>query len=160
MSHRLFGAIPGPLEGSKEQNCADRDIVFNCYVVVPRQRLSMDVLAHQRQALGQTVVCTEDARFILMDQIAGKGAGGWAARKITDRPEALLIAGKLELRDSVAHSEFELVELIGKLSVAAVGRSLVAARGDRRKIQAGGADALAAVPVHHTLAAGPVHSDS
>src|ERR1700723_861974 len=160
MSHRLFGAIPGPLQESKEQNCADRDIVFNCDVVVPRQRLSMNVLAHQRKALGQTVVCTKDARFVLMDQIAGIGAGGWTARDITDRPEALLVAGKLELRDSVAHSEFQLLELIGKLSVAAVGRSLVSARRGRRKIQAGGADALAAVPVHHTLEAGHVHFDT
>src|ERR1700735_3231951 len=133
-----FKAIPGPHQYSEEQNSTDRDVVFNCYVVVPRQRLGMDVLAHQRQALGQTVVCAEDARFVFVDQIAGIGAGGWTARDITDRPEALLIAGKLELRDSVAHSEFQLFDLIGELSVAAVGRSLVAVRGGRQYVTAGG----------------------
>src|ERR1700677_1844201 len=45
----------------EEQNAADRDVVLDGFVPVPRLRFRVDEFTHQRQALRQTVVHPEDA---------------------------------------------------------------------------------------------------
>src|SRR5450432_2981935 len=96
---------------SKEQNASQRDIVLLDGAAVPGFGLGGDVFAHQRYALGEAVIHTDDSGLVALEQVVAGGC---------------FIRGELEVGDAVAEAEFQLVHFIGRLHVAAVGLAGVA----------------------------------
>src|SRR6266851_5649374 len=118
--------------GSEENDAADRVVLFSRRIAAPGLGLGIDVFADQGHTLRQAVVQPENARLVALEQQRIRVYLTW-----------IFIVGELQIGYAVAEADFELVELVGPLHVAAVGLALGAGRGRGQYVEAGGADAFA-----------------
>src|SRR5512135_1917446 len=100
--------VPYTRTTSKENNAAEYVGVLVRVVAVERLRLGVGVFTEQRDALGQAVVDAEHTGLVRLDQIA------------VVRAQCLFVGGQFQPRLAIARSEFDLVELVGLLRIAAV----------------------------------------
>src|SRR6266851_6112633 len=135
--------------GSEENDAADRVVLFSRRIAAPGLGLGIDVFADQSHTLRQAVIEAENARRVALEQ-----------QRVCVYLARIFIIGELQIRYAVAETDFELVEFVGRLHVAAVGLALGAGRGRGQYVEAGGADAFAVVTVQHSLEGGVIDFDA